>query len=284
MRVLVTGAGRAIGAATVRELLARGHEVIATARELSMLDSVDATLKLRLDVTDDHSARSAVAAAGRVDALVNNAASAGAGPLEDYPLERIRAMLETNTIGALRMIQLLVPAWRAQGHGVIINVSSVQGRVSSPLEGPYSASKFALEALSESLHFELRHFGIRTVIVQPGYIAPGMKPTEPHRGPPEYAELWNQWTGIDAKVTGPGGRPGPELVARAIADAIDSSETPLRVPVGDDAAAAWVVVVIHGSGRALRAWRSRAEPARPKHQSSWAILPPAIELDTLPPA
>jgi len=159
----------------------------------------------------------------------------GAGPLEDYPLDRLRAMFETNTLGMLRLTQRVVPAWRARGSGVLVNVSSVQGQVSSPIEGPYSATKFALEALSESLHYELSHFGIRIVIVQPGYIAPGMKAAEKHRGPAVYDELWRQWDGTDAKVTGPAGRPGPELVAAAIADALDDPSTPMRVRVGGDA-------------------------------------------------
>jgi len=116
-----------------------------------------------------------------------------------------------------------------------VHVSSIQGRVATPLEGAYAASKYALEAISETLHYELGHFGIRVVIVQPGYIAPGMKPAERHDGPAEYAELWRQWDGTDAKVTGPAGRPGPEIVAIAIANAFENPDTPLRVPVGVDA-------------------------------------------------
>ena len=235
MRILVTGSARAIGAATAAELTRRGHHVIATARDASLLDDVDAAQRLRLDVTDDASIDAALAEAGQVDAVVNNAAVSGAGPLEDYPIERLAAMFETNTFGALRLVQRLVPGWRDRGQGVIVNVSSVQGQVSSPLEGAYSATKYALEALSETLHYELRRFGIRTVIVQPGYIAPGMKGSPKHAGPDEYAELWRQWAGTDAKVTGPSGRPGPELVAVAIGDAIEQSDTPLRVPVGADA-------------------------------------------------
>ena len=118
---------------------------------------------------------------------------------------------------------------------MFVNVSSVQGRVATPLEGAYSASKYALEALSETMHYELAHFGIRVVIIEPGYIAPGMKEAPAHDGPPEYARLWEEWSGTDAKVTGPSGRPGPELVAVAIADALENPETPLRVPVGSDA-------------------------------------------------
>jgi NAD(P)-dependent dehydrogenase (short-subunit alcohol dehydrogenase family) len=115
-----------------------------------------------------------------------------------------------------------------------VNVSRVNGRVSAPLRAAYSATKFALEALTESLHLEVRHFGIRSVIIEPGDIAP-MKASEPHRGPADYAGLWEQWAGAGARRTGPGGRPGPELVALAIAGAIEDPATPLRVPVGQDA-------------------------------------------------
>jgi NAD(P)-dependent dehydrogenase (short-subunit alcohol dehydrogenase family) len=235
MRILVTGSARAIGAATATELTRRGHHVVATARDLSLLDDVDAAQRLALDVTDESSIDAALAECGAIDAVVNNAAISGAGPLEDFPIERLLAMFQTNTIGALRLIQRLTPAWRERGSGVIVNVSSVQGRVSSPLEGAYSASKYALEAMSETLHYELRHFGIRTVIIQPGYIAPGMKDSPRHEGPEVYRDLWDQWTGVDATVTGPSGRPGPELVGAAIADAIEQADTPLRVPVGSDA-------------------------------------------------
>ena len=235
MRILVTGAARAIGRATVVECARRGHEVIATARDPKLLEDLDAKQCLALDVTDLDSVRAALAAAGELDAVVNNAALPGAGPMEDFPLERLRQIIDTNTYGPLRIAQQLIPSWRARGSGVFVNVSSVQGQVASPLEGSYSASKYALEALSETLHYELGHFGIRVVIVQPGYIAPGMKAAPRHDGPPAYEDLWRQWAGTDAKVTGPSGRPGPELVGIAIADAIENPETPLRVSVGDDA-------------------------------------------------
>ena len=141
MRILVTAAGRAIGHATCSALTAAGHEVIATARDVSMLEDLDVALRLPLDVTDDESVRAAVAAAGPVDGLVNNAALGGSAPIETYPIDRVRSMLETNVLGALRMVQHLTPGWRERGHGVIVNISSVQGRVTSPLSGPYSASK-----------------------------------------------------------------------------------------------------------------------------------------------
>ncbi len=235
MRILVTGAGRAIGRATVVELAARGHDVVATARNPELLADLEGVRVHALDVTSAESVAACIAAVGELDAIVNNAAVVGTGPLDDYPLDRMQRVLDTNTIGPLRMVQAVAPAWRSRGTGVVVNVSSVQGRVATPLEGPYAASKYALEALSETLHYELGHFGVRIVIVEPGYIAPGMKHGgDDHRGHADYDDLWTQWTGTDSKLTGPDGRPGPELVARAIADAIEDETTPLRVPVGAD--------------------------------------------------
>jgi NAD(P)-dependent dehydrogenase (short-subunit alcohol dehydrogenase family) len=234
MRILITGAARAIGRATAEELLARGHDVVATARDPELLAGLDGARTHALDVTDDASVRACLAAVGELDAVVNNAAIIGAGPLEDYPIDQFRRVVETNLFGALRLIQGIVPSWRTRGSGVIVNVSSVQGRVATPLEGPYAASKHALEGLSETLHYEVAHFGIRVVIVEPGFIAPGMKHGDDHAGPPEYRQLWDEWSGTDATLNADG-RPGSDLVARAIADAIEQPDTPLRVAVGADA-------------------------------------------------
>ena len=235
MRILITGSARAIGAATADELTRAGHEVVATARDVSLLDRLDVAMRLPLDVTDEASISNALEAAGELDAIVNNAAVSGKGPMEDFPIEHLRDMFETNTLGPLRIVQQVLPQWRSRGSGVVVNVSSVQGRVATPLEGPYSGTKHALEAISESMHYELGHFGIRMVIVQPGYIAPGMKQADNVAGSDDYRGLWDQWEGTDKKVTGPNGRPGPELVASAIRRAIEDPATPLRVPVGEDA-------------------------------------------------
>jgi NAD(P)-dependent dehydrogenase (short-subunit alcohol dehydrogenase family) len=237
VRVLVTGAARAIGRATVEVLAGRGHDVVATARDPALLDGLPAAQVLRLDVTDEGSVRAAVEVAGELDAVVNNAGVPGSGPLETYPLDSFNRVLAVNTVGPLRMAQAVVPGWRERGRGVLVNVSSVQGKIGTPLEGPYAASKHALEALSESLYFELGHFGIRVVIIEPGYIAPGMKHDDDHPGPAIYADLHAQWSGTVATLTGPAGRPGPELVAAAVADALEDPATPLRVEVGQDAVA-----------------------------------------------
>ncbi len=236
MRVLVTGAARASGRATVEVLAARGHEVVATARDVALLDGLPAAMVLPLDVSDTESVRTALSAAGELDGVVNNAGLTGYGPLETYPLDAFARVLEVNTVGPLRMAQAVAPSWRERGSGVLVNISSVQGKVGTPLEGAYAASKHALEALSETLYFELGHFGIRVVIVEPGYIAPGMKHADDHEGPAIYADLHAQWGGTVATLTGPEGRPGPEVVGAAVADALEDPSTPLRVQVGRDAA------------------------------------------------
>jgi NAD(P)-dependent dehydrogenase (short-subunit alcohol dehydrogenase family) len=236
VRVLVTGAARAIGRATCEVLTERGHQVVATARDVSKLSDLKVDQVLALDVSDAASVAAAVSEAGELDAVVNNAGLTGLGPLEDYPLDDFARVLDVNTLGPLRMAQAVVPRWRERGSGVLVNISSVQGKVGTPLEGAYAASKHALEAISDTLHFELTHFGIRVVIIEPGYIAPGMKHTSDHLGPDIYADLHAQWNSTDDILTGPGGRPGPEIVGQAVADAIENPDTPLRVEVGKDAA------------------------------------------------
>jgi NAD(P)-dependent dehydrogenase (short-subunit alcohol dehydrogenase family) len=236
VRVLVTGAARAIGRATVEVLAGRGHEVVATARDVAALGGLPTVLNLPLDVRDTDSVRAAVDAAGELDVVVNNAGLSARGPLESFPPEAFAEVLDVNVVGAVRVVQAVAPAWRARGSGVVVNISSVQGKVGTPLEGAYAASKHALEAVSETLHLELGHFGIRVVVVEPGYIAPGMKAGHDHRGPEVYDELHSQWARTAETLTGPGGRPGPALVGEAVARAIEDPASPVRVEVGDDAA------------------------------------------------
>jgi NAD(P)-dependent dehydrogenase (short-subunit alcohol dehydrogenase family) len=219
--------------ATAQVLANRGHSVVAT--DISALSGLEGIQAHVLDVTSDDSVARCLEEVGPLDAIVNNAGIFGQGPVESYPLDRIRQVFETNTLGALRVIQAVLPAWRKRRSGVIVNVSSVSGRVSAPLEAAYSASKFALEAFTESLHVEVRHFGIRCVLIEPGLTATGIKAFERHEGPADYAGLWEQWAGAHNRVMGPSGAPGPEVVALAIAKAIEDPSTPFRVPVGQDA-------------------------------------------------
>jgi NAD(P)-dependent dehydrogenase (short-subunit alcohol dehydrogenase family) len=204
---------------------------------MSTIEDLDVAARFELDVTDETSIATVIGSCGHLDALVNNAGLGLRGPIESVPLPDVRNLFETNVFGAARMIQAVVPHMRGAGQGVIVNVTSVAGRVASPLSGYYSASKFALEAISEALHLEVGHFGIRVVMIEPGFIATefGSNLHEHGDDVPPYDELRRRWDAATDALAGDGPPQGPELVAEAIANAIDDPATPLRVPVGADA-------------------------------------------------
>ena len=237
MRILITGCSTGIGRASAVELTKRGHEVVATARKPEVLADLDVAATLALDVDDPDSIATAIAAAGRVDALVNNAGFEISGPGELMPIVEVRAMFETNFFGVLRMMQGVIPQLRERGRGVIVNVSSVAGRVSQPYGSFYSASKFAVEALTEGFKYELGHFGIRLHLIEPGVIDTAFRGNIRHLNKDSeiYAGLTAQWEGATDKLRGDNPKPGPELVAGVIADVIEDDGAVLRHPVGDDA-------------------------------------------------
>jgi len=168
--VLVTGASSGIGQACAELLSARGHTVYGTSRKPAA--EPKGHRMLELDVTRDDSVRSAVDSVlereGRVDVVVNNAGFALAGAIEDTSLEEAQRQLDTNFFGVLRVCKAVLPGMRARGAGLIVNVSSLGGVVGLPFQGLYSASKFALEGLTESLRQEVAAFGIQVALVQPG--------------------------------------------------------------------------------------------------------------------
>ena len=236
-RAIITGCSTGIGRATAIELSARGYDVIATARRRETLDDLKVAETLSLDVNDDASVASALAAVGPVDVLVNNAGFGLEGAIETVPLDEVRRMFDTNFLGAARMIQAFVPGMRERGSGAVVNVSSVAGIAAGPLGGYYSASKFALEALSEALHLEAGHFGVRVVVIEPGNIETqfGANLVDHRDEPGPYRELARLWDGAQDKLSGGEAVPGPELVASVIADALESDRAQLRWPVGSDA-------------------------------------------------
>jgi NAD(P)-dependent dehydrogenase (short-subunit alcohol dehydrogenase family) len=235
-RALITGCSTGIGRATAVELKKRGLEVVATARRPETLDDLDVDARLALDVTDDASVAAAIAAAGDIDVLVNNAGISVGGPVELVPMAEVRRLFETNFFGVVRMLQAVLPQMRARGAGTIVNVSSVNGKVSSPLSGFYAATKYALEGLSEALHIEAGHFGIRTIIIEPGFFETSIGDSGVNYGvdkePYDELETIMQTVGV---ALGADSAPSPEVVAHAIAIAIESPTSPLRVPVGADA-------------------------------------------------
>ncbi len=235
-RALITGCSTGFGRATAVELTRRGYEVVATARRPETLADIDVAARLALDVTDDASVAAAVAEAGALDVLVNNAGVGIGGPIERVLMAEVRRVFETNVFGPLRMMQAVLPQMRARGAGTVVNVSSVSGRVSAPLAGFYAATKFALEAMSEALHVEAAHFGIRTVVIEPGFFKTNISESHHDYGvdAPPYDELDATMRRVEGEL-GRDAAPGPEVVATAIADAIESPDAAWRVPVGVDA-------------------------------------------------
>ena len=175
--ILITGCSTGIGAATAQYLAKKGHTVYATARKIdSLTDSVAAGARpLALDVTDETSMVQAVDAVlaehGRVGALVNNAGYGEYGAVEDVPIDKVRRQFETNVFGLSRMCQLVLPGMREARAGRIVNIGSMGGRFTFPYGGYYHATKHAVEALSDALRYEVRPFGIKVVLIEPGLIA-----------------------------------------------------------------------------------------------------------------
>jgi len=171
---LVTGASSGIGEATAKRLLASNFIVYAGARRVDRMAALadEGARIVPLDLTVDDSIARAIGRIhdehGRIDLLVNNAGYASYGAVEDVPMSEARRQFEVNVFGLARLIQLVIPAMRAQGQGRIINVSSMGGRGWDPLGAWYHATKFAVEGFSDSLRMELAPFGIKVVVIQPG--------------------------------------------------------------------------------------------------------------------
>lgn len=177
--VLVTGCSSGIGRATALRLAGRGYKVWATARKKESIADLAAQgcHPLSLDVTSEASMTEAVRVIegedGAVGVLVNNAGYSQSGAVEAVPMDRVRAQFETNVFGVVRLCQLVLPGMRAQRWGRIINLSSMGGRLVFPGGGFYHATKYAVEALSDALRFEVRGFGVAVVLIEPGLIKSG---------------------------------------------------------------------------------------------------------------
>src|SRR3954464_10611039 len=236
--VLVTGSSSGIGRATAERLAGRGFTAYATARRRESIPALEARGRpvVAVDVTDEDSMQAAVAAVvdeqGAVGALVNNAGYSQSGAIEEVPLDEVRRQFETNVFGLVRMCQLVLPGMRAQGHGRIVNVSSMGANFTFPGGGFYHATKYAVEAISDALRFEVKGFGIDVVTMQPGIIRTGfadaatdaIHSATPAEGP--YAAFNAAVAGSTQSVyeQGPLARlgGGPETVPRTIGRGIKS--------------------------------------------------------------
>lgn len=242
--VLITGCSTGIGAATAADL-APDFVVYATARKVQTLRALEAKgcRVLHLDVTDEDSMAVAVhqveSDEGSVGALVNNAGYSQSGALETLPLDSVRAQFETNVFGLLRLSQLVLPGMRRAGGGRIINIGSMGGRLTFPGGGVYHATKYALEALSDAMRFEVQGFGVRVVLVEPGLITTEFANTAvasvdniEDSGP--YADFNDVVRkGTPAVYEGPLGRlgGGPDTVAKVIRKALTAKRPRARYSV-----------------------------------------------------
>jgi NAD(P)-dependent dehydrogenase (short-subunit alcohol dehydrogenase family) len=246
---VVTGSSSGIGLATSIALARNGYLTYATMRNLAKRDSIQSIadkqhLSIRvvqLDVTDENSIKSAIQSilseAGRIDLLVNNAGYVLTGAFEDIGINEIKALYETNVFGVIRVTQAVLPIMRKQGSGRIINISSGAGRIGYPGGSAYVSSKFALEGLSESMAFEVEQFGIRTVLVEPGFVrtkigenmAISKKIQDPNS---PYSQMMQMMSSNQERMLENGS--DADLVASVVAEAATAKEPNLRYLVGKD--------------------------------------------------
>jgi NAD(P)-dependent dehydrogenase (short-subunit alcohol dehydrogenase family) len=243
--VLITGCSSGIGWATAKYLSDVGWRVYATARNVEKIAPLEESgcRLLALDVTDEGSMVSAVEEVereeGAVGALVNNAGYSQSGAVETVPMEKVRAQFETNVFGLVRICQLALPGMRRQGYGRIVNLSSMGGKLTFPGAGFYHASKYAVEAVSDALRFEVEGFGIKVSVIEPGLIRTGFadaavgsmdgQDSSPYAGFDEAvarATAENYERGPISRLAGE-----PEAVAEAIEQAISASSPRSRYAV-----------------------------------------------------
>ena len=235
--VFITGASSGFGKETAKQLSAAGFTVYGTSRKESSDSSIPWSM-LKMDVRDPASIQAAVSTVlekeGRIDILVNNAGIGAYTPLEAVPIEDLEDVMDTNFKGPLRMCQAILPTMRAQGSGLIINVSSIAGLIGLPYMGTYSASKFALEGLTEALSMEVKPFGIKVCMVEPGdfntEIIQNQKVADIPLESPYHKGLHTMRQASDQNMAK---APGPQPVANMIVKIINMDSPRLRYRVGN---------------------------------------------------
>jgi NAD(P)-dependent dehydrogenase (short-subunit alcohol dehydrogenase family) len=246
----ITGASSGFGRALAEAVLARGDRAVLAARRREALAEIaapypDAALALALDVTDAEARGRAVAETlerfGRIDVLANIAGRGSLGAAEEFSPEQLREQMEVNFFAPAEMTRAVLPIMRAQGSGHVLQLTSIGGLASFPAFAPYCASKYALEGWSEALAGEVRGFGIRVTIVEPGAFrtefagAANMRPAERIEAYRPVIEPVEQYL-----YGGDGAQPGdPAKAARAMIAAADSASPPLRLLLGQDAIGLW---------------------------------------------
>ena len=237
---LVTGVSSGIGREIAALLSERGFSVFGTVRKLSEASGRSENASpIRLDVRDEESVRSCLRTvlvqAGRIDALVNNAGATLVGSLEETSIEEAKELFETNFFGALRMTQAVLPFMREQGFGRIVNIGSVLSFLPAPYQGIYAASKHALEGYSESLDHEVRQFGIRVSVIEPGYMRTNISQNARLAGQLLAAYSGGRNSVLNTLRESIAKGEDPASVASVVWEAITSRSPKLRYPAGRQA-------------------------------------------------
>jgi NADP-dependent 3-hydroxy acid dehydrogenase YdfG len=241
--ILITGTSSGIGKATAIHFHSQGWNVVATMRnpeketELNQLENVQLE---KVDVLDLESIQNGIQNGiqrfGKIDALINNAGYGAYGPLESFPRENILQQFNTNVIGLLDVTRTIIPHFRENKSGVIVNISSIGGQMTFPLGSLYHGTKFAVEGISESLHYEMSAIGVKVKIVEPGMIATdfGGRSFDFQAGEiPEYQPVIG---GLMRQWQDPTNQPSPaSLVAEVIFTAVTDNTNQLRYTAGEDA-------------------------------------------------
>ena len=265
---LITGSSRGLGRALAEAVLAAGHRLVATARNPKQLTDLverygDRIRAVALDVTDEPAALAAVQSTvdgfGRIDVLVNNAGYGDLASIEDTSMKDFRAQIETNLFGVINVTKAVIPAMRRQGSGLILQLSSVGGRVGPVGRGAYAAAKFGVEGFSEVLAKEVGPLGIKVTIVEPGGFRTDFAGSSTTIAPdnPAYASTVGAVARFQREYNGV--QPGdPRKAAAALLHVATLDQPPLRLPLGSDAAGA-VEEAERARAEADKQWRQLSE-------------------------
>lgn len=255
---LITGCSSGIGRATALAFIDEEWDVVATARdEADVVDLADrGCVTAELDVTDPTAVHDVVESTvdkrGRIDCLVNNAGYSQVGALEDVPASRLHRQFDVNVYGPHRMTRAVLPHMRRREDGTIVNISSVQGRISLPGTGPYAASKFALEAMSDALRAEVDPHGIDVVVIEPGPVATEFKRRAGREVETiEHSHAYEDLYGLieDWRALGDAGSVSPTTVADAIVNAASATDPEPRYVIGSIGAVGSIARFVPGSVR-----------------------------------
>lgn len=265
----ITGASSGFGKELAKLVLAKGDNAILTARRLEPLQEIaseygERALAIQLDVTNTEARRNALKTAtekfGRIDVLANIAGAGAYGALEEFTSEQIRANMELNFFAAAELSREVLPQMRSRKSGHILNLTSIAGLVAFPGNGLYNASKFALEGFTEALHYEVKPFGVRVTLVEPGAFRTGFAGVAAMKADGKIDDYAALDSGLAEYFATQNGQQmgNPVKGMQVVVDMVESDDAPVRLMLGEDAYQLWEGAVA-SRNRDLAKWRERGE-------------------------